>query len=217
MLSCAVAPPRRRNLNRQDCKKEQNVMSSEQTPSQTVGPYFAYGLTPKQYGYHFKSLAGPQMVDDTTRGERIRITGRVLDGEGVPVSDAMLEVWQADAAGHFVDPSRQDGSTGFGRVGTGTDPGNRFWFDTVKPGATGDGQAPHLNVMVFMRGLLSHLYTRIYFSDEDTANADDPVLGSVDKARRQTLIAKREETPAGTVYRFDIHMQGGSETVFFDV
>jgi protocatechuate 3,4-dioxygenase alpha subunit len=134
----------------------------------------------------------------------------------------MLEVWQADAAGNFPagdapDPSRQDAFTGFGRVGTGTDPDNRFWFDTVKPGAAGDGQAPHLNVMVFMRGLLSHLYTRIYFSDEETANADDSVLGSVDEARRQTLIAKREETPAGTVYRFDIHMQGGSETVFFDV
>lgn len=192
-------------------------MSSEQTPSQTIGPYFAYGLTPKQYGYNLASLAGPQMVDEKTEGERIRITGQILDGEGVPVSDAMLEVWQADAAGNFPDASRPDGFTGFGRVGTGTDAHNRFWFDTVKPGATADGQAPHLNVMVFMRGLLSHLYTRIYFSDEDAANAEDPVLGSVDTARRQTLMAKREETPAGTVYRFDIHMQGAAETVFFDV
>ena len=192
-------------------------MSSEQTPSQTVGPYFAYTLTPEQYGYHFTNLAGPQMVDEAIEGERIRVTGQVLDGEGAPISDAMIEVWQADASGQYPDASSADGFTGFGRTGTGTDPQNRFWFDTIKPGALPDGQAPHLNVMVFMRGLLSHLYTRIYFSDEKTANAGDPVLGSVDEKRRQTLIAKREETPGGTVYRFDIHMQGRSETVFFDV
>lgn len=192
-------------------------MSSEQTPSQTVGPYFAYTLTPVQYGYHFTSLAGPQMVDEKIQGERIRVTGQVLDGDGAPISDAMIEVWQADASGQYPDASREDGFSGFGRVGTGTDPQNRFWFDTIKPGALSDGQAPHLNVMVFMRGLLSHLYTRVYFSDEGALNAGDPVLGSVDETRRQTLIAKREETPGGTVYRFDIHMQGESETVFFDV
>jgi protocatechuate 3,4-dioxygenase alpha subunit len=192
-------------------------MSSEQTPSQTVGPYFAYTLTPEQYGYNFTSLAGPQMVDEKIPGERIRVTGQVLDGDGVPVPDAMIEVWQADASGHYPDETRQDGFTGFGRVGTGTDAKSRFWFDTIKPGATADGQAPHLNVMVFMRGLLSHLFTRIYFSDEDALNADDAVLGSVDASRRQTLIARREETPGGTVYRFDIHMQGAAETVFFDV
>jgi protocatechuate 3,4-dioxygenase, alpha subunit len=192
-------------------------MSSEQTPSQTVGPFFAYALTPTQYGYNFAGIAGPQMVDEKVQGERIRITGQVLDGDGVPVPDAMIEVWQADATGRYPDASRQDGFTGFGRVGTGTNPQNRFWFDTIKPGATPDGQAPHLNVVVFMRGLLSHLYTRIYFSDEDALSTSDPVLNSVDEARRQTLIAKREETLAGTVYRFDIHMQGASETVFFDV
>jgi protocatechuate 3,4-dioxygenase alpha subunit len=193
------------------------MMSSEQTPSQTVGPYFAYCLTPTQYGYNFAGIADPQMVDEKIQGERIRITGRVLDGEGAPVSDAMIEIWQADDAGGYPDGSRPDGFAGFGRVGTGTDPQNRYWFDTIKPGATPDGQAPYINVMVFMRGLLSHLYTRIYFADEEALNADDPVLGGVDEARRQTLIAKREETPAGTVYRFDIHMQGEWETVFFDV
>ena len=192
-------------------------MSSEQTPSQTVGPYFAYALTPTQYGYNFTGIAGPQMVDEKVQGERIRVIGQVFDGEGVPVPDAMIKLWQADAAGRYPDASRQDGFTGFGRVGTGTDPRHRFWFDTIKPGATLDGQAPHLNVMVLMRGLLSHLYTRIYFSDEDVLNASDPVLGSVEETRRQTLIARRDETPAGTVYRFDIHMQGTSETVFFDV
>jgi protocatechuate 3,4-dioxygenase alpha subunit len=193
------------------------MMNSEQTPSQTVGPYFAYCLTPTQYGYNFAGIAGPQMVDEDVQGERIRITGRVLDGDGVPVSDAMIEIWQADATGGYPDGSRPDGFVGFGRVGTGTAPHNRYWFDTIKPGATQDGQAPHINVMVFMRGLLSHLYTRIYFGDEDALNASDPVLASVEETRRQTLIAKREETPDGTVYRFDIHMQGESETVFFDV
>ena len=192
-------------------------MSSEQTPSQTVGPYFAYGLTPAQYGYHFKSIFRPQMVGEETEGERIRIIGRVLDGEGSPVSDAMIEIWQADARGEYPDPSQEGAFSGFGRVGTGTDPRNRFWFGTIKPGATADGQAPHLNLMVFMRGLLSHVYTRIYFSDEQAANAADPVLGTVDEDRRGTLIAEREETPGGTVYRFDIHMQGEKETVFFDV
>jgi protocatechuate 3,4-dioxygenase alpha subunit len=197
--------------------KGEKTMPSEQTPSQTVGPYFAYCLTPTQYGYNFTGIAGPQMADEKIRGERIRITGQVLDGAGDPVSDAMIEIWQADADGDYPDASRPEGFVGFARVGTGTDPNNRYWFDTIKPGATPDHQAPHINVIVFMRGLLSHLYTRIYFADEEALNAADPVLGSVDEARRRTLIAKREETPAGTVYRFDIHMQGESETVFFDV
>jgi protocatechuate 3,4-dioxygenase, alpha subunit len=192
-------------------------MSSEQTPSQTIGPYFAYSLTPAQYGYNFKSIAHPRMVADDTAGERIQVLGQVLDGDGVPVSDAMIEVWQADAQGHHPGPSSEGGIRGFGRAGTGTDPSNRFRFETIKPGATADGQAPHLNLMVFMRGLLSHLYTRVYFSDESDLNAEDPVLGSVDEARRGTLIAERNQTPDGTVYRFDIHMQGEDETVFFDV
>jgi protocatechuate 3,4-dioxygenase, alpha subunit len=196
-------------------------MRLRQTPSQTVGPFFAYGLTPAQYGYPFRALAGSALVDDDTPGERIRITGRVLDGEGNPVPDAMFEIWQADAAGRYAHPADPRGSnrrfTGFGRCGTGTDPDRRFAFDTIKPGAPGDGQAPHVNVIVFMRGLLSHVYTRIYFADEADANARDPVLARVDAARRRTLIARRETTPGGTVYRLDLHMQGPDETVFFDV
>jgi protocatechuate 3,4-dioxygenase alpha subunit len=192
-----------------------------QTPSQTVGPFFAYGLTPEQYGYPFQALAGSVLVDDEISGERIRITGRVLDGEGNPVPDAMLEIWQADAEGRYAHPADPRGSnlrfTGFGRCGTGTDPENRFTFDTIKPGALGDGQAPHVNVILFMRGLLSHVFTRIYFDDEAEANARDPVLASVEKDRRRTLIAARETTPRGIVYRLDLHMQGPHETVFFDV
>jgi protocatechuate 3,4-dioxygenase alpha subunit len=196
-------------------------MRLKQTPSQTVGPFFAYGLTPEQYGYPFRSLAGPVLVDEDTPGERIRIVGRVLDGEGDPVPDAMVEIWQADGEGRYAHPADRRGSNlrfkGFGRCGTGTDPQHRFLFETIKPGPIGDGQAPHVNVILFMRGLLSHLYTRIYFADEAAANARDPVLASIDEARRPTLIAPRESTPAGPVYRFDLRLQGPDETVFFDV
>ena len=196
-------------------------MRLRQTPSQTVGPFFAYGLTPEQYGYPFPALAGSVLADDETPGERIRLTGRVLDGENNPVPDAMLEIWQADAAGRYGHPADPRGSnlrfTGFGRCGTGTDPENRFVFDTIKPGPPGEGQAPHVNVILFMRGLLSHVFTRIYFDDEAEANARDPVLASVETARRHTLIAARQTTPAGTVYRLDLHLQGPDETVFFDV
>jgi protocatechuate 3,4-dioxygenase alpha subunit len=196
-------------------------MRLKQTPSQTVGPFFAYGLTPEQYGYAFRSLAGPVLLDEDTPGERIRITGRVLDGEGRAVPDAMLEIWQADGEGRYPHPADRRGSNlrfkGFGRCGTGTDPENRFLFATIKPGAIGDGQAPHLNLILFMRGMLSHLYTRIYFADEAEANARDPVLAEVEEGRRHTLIAPRQTTPAGTVYRFDLYLQGPDETVFFDV
>lgn len=196
-------------------------MSLKQTPSQTVGPYFAYGLTPEQYGYPLKSVAGPQMRDADTDGEAIRIEGRVLDGEGAPVNDAMIELWQADAQGRYAHPADPRSSNasfaGFGRCGTGTDADNRFRFETVKPGAIAEGQAPHVNVAVFMRGLLTHAYTRIYFSDEAEANSADPVLANVPGDRRATLIAERTQEDGATVYRFDIHMQGENETVFFDV
>lgn len=196
-------------------------MGSKQTPSQTVGPYFAYSLTPEQYGYRFNSVVSPSLVDEETEGERIRVIGRVLDGEGQPIDDAMIEIWQADAQGRYAHPADARGKNtafkGIGRVGTGTDTELRYAFETVKPGAVGDGQAPHLNMIVFMRGLLSHVYTRVYFSDEGAANAVDPVLQSVPEDRRGTLIATREETSSGVVYRFDLHMQGADETVFFDV
>jgi protocatechuate 3,4-dioxygenase, alpha subunit len=196
-------------------------MRLKQTPSQTVGPFFAYGLAPEQYGYPFRSLAGATLVADDPPGERIRITGRVLDGDGVPIPDAMIEIWQADGEGRYAHPSDPRGSNlpfaGFGRCGTGTDPENRFAFDTIKPGPIGDGQAPHVNVILFMRGMLCHVYTRIYFADEAEANAGDPVLASVEQTRRHTLIAARNRTPEGTVYRLDLRMQGPDETVFFDV
>ncbi len=196
-------------------------MSLKQTPSQTVGPFFAYALSAPQYNYPHTGLAAGEMADDLVPGERIRIVGHVVDGAGQPVNDALIELWQADAEGRYAHPSdpRLSNSTfrGFGRFGTGTDPENRFIFHTIKPGRVNADQAPHINVIVFMRGLLSHAYTRIYFSDEAEANARDPVLANVPDERRRTLIARREETPAATLYHFDMVMQGPDETVFFDV
>jgi protocatechuate 3,4-dioxygenase alpha subunit len=190
-----------------------------QTPSQTVGPFFAYALAPEQYGYDFASIAGGSLVEGDVPGQRIRIEGRVFDGKGELVPDAMIEIWQADGEGRYAHPADSRGSNiafrGFGRMGTGTDPELRFVFETIKPGSVDGTQAPHVNVIVFMRGLLLHAYTRIYFSDEAEANARDPVLSSVPAERRKTLVAIKDD--ASAVYRLDIHMQGPDETVFFDV
>ena len=191
-----------------------------QTPSQTVGPYFAYGLTPTQYGYDLKSLFTPVLARPHAKGEHTRITGQVIDGAGNPILDAMIEISQPDASGQpvlSVADAEANGFTGFGRCGTGTDPQNFFEFKTVKPGIAAAGQAPFINVCVTMRGLLVHTFTRIYFDDEAAANAQDAVLMSVPAERRATLIAKREELDGGVVYRFDIRMQGEAETVFFDL
>lgn len=183
------------------------------TPSQTVGPFYALGTT----WLHTSDIA-----KGATTGERITISGTVTDGDGKPVPDAFLEVWQANAHGKYGHPDdAQDkpvdpGFTGFGRVPTDKD--GCFRFTTIKPGAVpGLGntmQAPHILVAVFMRGMLRHAYTRIYFADE-AANATDPVLGLVDDAtRRKTLIAER--AAGGAEYRWNVVMQGSGETVFFD-
>ena len=191
-----------------------------QTPSQTVGPYFAYGLTPTQYGYDLKSLFTPVLAKPHAKGEHIRITGQVFDGAGNPILDAMVEISQPDASGHPVlslADAEASGFTGFGRCGTGTDPQNFFEFKTVKPGIPAAGQAPFINVCLTMRGLLVHTFTRIYFDDEAAANAQDAVLMSVPAERRATLIARRQVSGSGVNYRFDIFMQGEAETVFFDL
>ncbi|MFN3416103.1 MAG: protocatechuate 3,4-dioxygenase subunit alpha [Caldimonas sp.] len=190
-----------------------------QTPSQTVGPYFAYGLTPRQYFYDHASAYTPMLAQPQAEGEHITVTGRVLDGAGQPVNDAMIEIAQLDAQGREVasaEQAKERGFTGFGRCGTGTDAQLRYAFTTVKPGAA-VGEAPHIDVIVFMRGLLSHAFTRIYFDDEAAANAKDAVLQAVPAERRATLIARREVQPGGVVYHFDIRMQGDQETVFFDL
>ena len=180
------------------------------TPSQTIGPFFAYALTPRAYGG--PELATEQVASEGVAGERIRIEGHVYDGDGAIVSDAMIEIWQADAQGRF-NTSGNAGFSGFGRAET--TPEGAFHFETVRPGAipgpSGTMQAPHLTVSVFARGLLVQLATRIYFEGEP-GNADDPVLALVPAERRDTLIAKRD---GAGIFRFDIRLQGEGETVFF--
>jgi protocatechuate 3,4-dioxygenase alpha subunit len=190
---------------------------SELTPSQTVGPFFHISLTTD--AALLTDLVGPD-----TPGERIVIEGTVKDGEGAPLPDAMVEIWQADAAGHYNPPPEghdkpvDGGFGGFGRAAT--DPDGRFRFSTIKPGPVpGRGntlQAPHISVALFARGLLKELRTRLYFADE-AANDSDPVLALVPQERRGTITAKRLDRPEGAVYRFDIVLQGDGETVFFDV
>jgi protocatechuate 3,4-dioxygenase alpha subunit len=180
------------------------------TASQTVGPFFKFALD------------HPAWADVTAggaEGERITIAGRVLDGDGVGVPDAMLELWQADAAGRY---ERGSGFRGFGRASTDED--GRFAFYTVRPGAVtepgGAVQAPHVALTIFARGLLHHLITRVYFADRAEDNERDPVLRSIaDPAARETLIAVRENGAAGTpaLFRFDVILQGERETAFFDV
>lgn len=190
------------------------------TPSQTVGPFFAYCLTPR--GYDFSELVLNDLVTDDASGERIRIEGRVFDGDGQPVTDAMIEIWQADAQGRYAHPA--DGRAapnarfrGFGRAGT--DEEGRYGFTTVKPGRVpgpdGGLQAPHINVHVFARGVLRHMMTRIYFADE-AANEADPILALVPAERRGTLLARRDGQHDLPVYVFDIRLQGEDETVFFE-
>ena len=188
------------------------------TGSQTVGPFFAPALLREDARRHV--LTQPETV-----GERIRIEGHVFDGDGVPVPDAMVEIWQANAHGRYNHPADQGPAPldptfiGFGR--SGTDDDGRYWFETIKPGRVAFDrerlQAPHICVMVFSRGLLNHLVTRLYFADE-ASNADDPILQQyVPAERRATLIAPREQHNGTVVYRFDIILQGAGETAFFNV
>ncbi len=171
------------------------------SPSQTVGPYFHQGLVlPDAPGG-----LGHRLFPGLTNG-RTELRGQVLDHDGEPVPDALIEIWQADAQGRYGDPG------GFGRSDTRW-PGHEFVFQTVKPGRAAPELAPQLHVWLGMRGLLTHLVTRVYFSDED--NSADPVLSSVPEARRGTLIAARQQTETGVVYRLDIRMGGPQETVFF--
>lgn len=201
-----------------------------QTPSQTVGPFFAYSLTAEQYGYPYNSIVTHALVSGQTPdaypgAERLTITGRVFDGNGASIADALIELWQADPAGHYrttpIERAVDDTYfTGFGRVGTGTHRDHRFTFSTLRPGRVREGQAlsaPHINVLLFMRGSLRGLYTRIYFADEAEANEQDALLARVPVERRSTLLAQRRDTSGQVVYTFDIHMQGRHETVFFDL
>jgi protocatechuate 3,4-dioxygenase alpha subunit len=188
-------------------------MGLQATTSQTVGPYFTIGLDP----LNRSEIASPQIA-----GERITVQGQVLDGDGEPVPDALLETWQADAQGKYVDPEGSEGEAGktkffgFGRIPT--DENGRFRFTTIKPGPVGgpEGttQAPHIVVSIFMRGLLTRLITRIYFFG-DARNEKDYVLNLIEPTRRSTLMA-RPATEDKNVFRWNVHLQGENETVFFD-
>ncbi|MFT8643275.1 protocatechuate 3,4-dioxygenase subunit alpha [Gluconacetobacter sp.] len=187
------------------------------TPWQTVGPFFHYALPWE---------GGENLVREGVQGERIVVRGRVLDADGAPIPDALVEIWQANAAGRYDHP--EDCQTdrpidpafiGFGRCPTDDD--GMFAFHTVRPGQVpGPGnsmQAPHIALGLFGRGLLRRLVTRIYFPESE-GNAVDPILGLVESDRVGTLMATREGEQDGMpVYRFDIHIQGANETVFFDV
>lgn len=203
-----------------------------ETPSQTGGPYVHIGLAPQQAGFDiFDNNFGNVLVQPATKGERIRIEGRVFDGTGTPVRDVLIELWQANADGKYAHPAdRQDkpldpAFRGWGRTGADFDTGV-YSFETIKPGqvvgANGQLQAPHVCLILFARGINLGLHTRLYFGDEDLANATDPVLNGIEwEVRRKTLLASREQRAGEVVYRFDIRIQdtpdGGKETVFFDV
>jgi len=189
-------------------------MSARQTPSQTIGPFFRPSLIDE---------AGANLVRKETRGDRVSIEGRVIDGDGAPVTDAMLEIWQANAEGKYDHPDDDQEKLidpafhGYGR--TCTDARGAFSFHTIKPGPVlgidGKLQAPHINVSIFARGLLKRLVTRIYFPDE-TLNATDAVLNSAPGQRRSTMIAAWTDATHRAV-RFDIILQGAGETVFLDI
>ncbi len=185
------------------------------TPSQTIGPFFAFSLTPADYT--FSALVGPRLADDGVPGTKIILEGRVIDGDGAAVIDAMVEIWQADHAGQYAAANQSNHNfSGFGRSETRQD--GKYHFDTIKPGKvsgkTGSVNAPHVSIGIFARGITKRLHTRIYFDDESDANAIDPVLALVPEARRSTLIAKKQA--GSNLYRLDIYLQGENETVFFD-
>lgn len=190
-------------------------MKRTPTASQTAGPFLHLGLTDKG------SVC--QIAGATTVGERVRITCRVLDGDGVPVSDGMVEVWQSDAQGQYCHPedagrSESDSTwRGFGRLAL--NPEGMCVFESVKPGRVpGLGntrQAPHLNVAIFARGLLKQLVTRIYFAG-DKSNTEDPILALIPEGRRETLMARPEASRPGA-WLFEVRLSGEYETVFLEV
>jgi protocatechuate 3,4-dioxygenase alpha subunit len=201
----------------------QSLDRLKETPSQTAGPYIHIGLTPNFCGIGgvFGHDLGAVMVNDKTRGERIRLVIRVFDGAGAPLRDALVEIWQADAGGLYSSPSETRGTadpnfSGWGRCPTDMETGECV-FETIKPGRVpfrdGRPMAPHVSLWIVARGINLGLHTRLYFADEKKANDEDPILALIEhRSRAETLIAERE----GDAYRFDIHLQGEKETVFFD-
>ncbi|TGS85049.1 protocatechuate 3,4-dioxygenase subunit alpha [Mesorhizobium sp. M3A.F.Ca.ET.174.01.1.1] len=201
----------------------QSLDRLKESPSQTAGPYVHIGLTPNFCGIGgvYASDLGSTTVNDQTRGERIELRIRVLDGTGTPLRDALIEIWQADAAGLYNSPAELRGTAdpnflGWGRQPTDMETGICL-FQTIKPGRVPfrDGRlmAPHITLWIVARGINIGLHTRLYFSDEKQANAEDPILARIEhRLRLPTLIAER----TADTYVFDVHLQGEKETVFFD-
>lgn len=202
----------------------QDLARLKETASQTAGPYVHIGLTPNFSGIDgvYPGDLGHVMVNDKTKGERIIVTGTVIDGSGTPLRDCLVEIWQADAAGYYNSPADTRGDadphfTGFGRCASDMQTGE-FRFETIKPGAVpfidGTPMAPHITFWIVARGINIGLHTRLYFADEEKANSADPMLSRIEhKMRVPTLLARRD----GNTYRFDIRLQGENETVFFDI
>ncbi|MHA6263958.1 protocatechuate 3,4-dioxygenase subunit alpha [Arenibacterium sp. CAU 1754] len=198
---------------------EQALNYLKESASQTAGPYVHIGLAPGAAGFGiYRKELGHDISGPNAKGERITVTGTVSDGTGAPVKDVLIEVWQANADGVYPGKGEvENGFRGWGRVIPDFETG-KFSFETVKPGAVmgrnDRPMAPHLNLWLVARGINIGLNTRMYFGDEDKANAADPVLNLVEQAhRRETLIANAD----GSTYHFDICLQGDAETVFFDV
>ena len=196
-----------------------------ESPSQTAGPYVHIGCTPVFSGIEgvYSEDPGCRMVNEATRGERITINGCVYDGTGAPLTDAVIEIWQADAAGLYPSPEEPRGRadpnfSGWGRSPADMESGE-FSFETLRPGAVpypdGRLQAPHITFWIVARGINLGLHTRMYFDDEARANKADPILSSIEPCQRvETLIANRESE---ATFRFNIYLQGDNETVFFDM
>lgn len=202
----------------------QDLFRLKETSSQTAGPYVHIGLTPNfaEIGGVYPEDLGNALVNDKTRGERITITGRVIDGAGAPLRDCVVEIWQADAAGYHNSPSDTRGDADPNFAGFGRCPSNQesgiFSFETIKPGVVpfinGAPMAPHITFWIVARGINMGLHTRMYFSDEEEANAKDPILSRIEhRDRVQTLIGTRK----GDKVAFDIRLQGEGETIFFDI
>lgn len=180
-----------------------------QTPSQTVGPYYAIGLTLSNAHIEYRGAVSNRIEG---AGDRISISGKVFDGNGDEIHDAMIEILQADGDGQL----SSDKFFGFARSETGMTDNHEFTFETVKPGPLSSNEAPYIAVIVYLRGLLLQAYTRIYFSDEAESNEQDAIFSQLPGDRRETLIAQRD-TSEQAHYQFDIHMQGQNETLFFKV
>jgi protocatechuate 3,4-dioxygenase alpha subunit len=201
----------------------QSLDRLKETPSQTAGPYVHIGLTPNfvEIGGVYAQDLGSSMVNEKTRGERIKLVVTVFDGAGAPLRDALVEIWQADAAGLYPSRAETRGRadpdfTGWGRSPVDMETGACV-FHTIKPGRVPfpDGRlmAPHINLWIVARGINLGLSTRVYFPGEEQANAADPILARIEhRARVATLIARKEPD----AYVFDVHLQGHNETVFFD-